>query len=285
MKSPWLHPQENEFAFDPADQLVDFALANDMTMHGHTLVWHRDDWTGEPLNPKWMEEYTGDWNVMLETHVRTIVEHFANRVTSWDIVNEAVGYDWATDTSDYRDNMFLRNIGPEYIENAYRTARAADPEAKLYYNDYGLSSNGPKLDFTLTMLEDLLARDVPIDGPSIANIEASFKKAAALGLMIKISELDIPINSRSTMPPVGWSPSPTLTPALALEQKERYKEVVTAYLNAVPPAQRGGITVWGLTDETSWMRTLYDNEWPLLFNGDYTTKPAYHGVREALLGQ
>jgi endo-1,4-beta-xylanase len=102
--------------------------------------------------------------------------------------------------------------------------------------------------------------------------------------MIKISELDIPVNSRSTMPPAGWSPSPTFTAALALEQKARYKEVVTAYLNAVPPAQRGGITVWGLTDESSWMRALYDNEWPLLFNGDFTTKPAYHGVREALLG-
>src|SRR5690606_585582 len=97
--------------------------------------------------------------------------------------------------------IFYRNIGREYIENAYRAARAGDPEAQLYYNDYGLSSNGPKLDFTLTMLEDLLDRGVPIDGlgfqmhitldgPSAANIRAAFEKAAALGLMIKISELD-----------------------------------------------------------------------------------------------
>jgi endo-1,4-beta-xylanase len=296
MKSPTLHPQENEFAFDSADQLVDFALANNMTMHGHTLLWHRYDWTGEPLNPVWMENYTGDWDAMLETHVRTIVDHFANRVTSWDIVNEAVDYNVQTDRADYRDNIFYRNIGPEYIENAYRVARAADPEAQLYYNDYGLSDNGPKLNFTLTMLEDLLDRGVPIDGlgfqmhitldgPSIGNIRAAFAKAATLGLMIKISELDIAINSRRTMPPVGWSPSKVLTAALALEQKKRYKEVVAAYLSAVPPAQRGGITVWGLTDDTSWMRSFTAAEWPLLFNGDYTTKPAFHGVKEALLEQ
>jgi endo-1,4-beta-xylanase len=72
---------------------------------------------------------------------------------------------------------------------------------------------------------------------------------------------------------------------LALEQKARYKQVVSAYLSAVPPAQRGGITVWGLTDDSSWMRSFTAAEWPLLFNGDYTTKPAFHGVKEALLEQ
>lgn len=294
MKSPWLHPQENEFAFTEADELVDFALANDMSMHGHTLVWQRDDWVGDRIIPQWMEDYSGDWDAMLETHVQTIVEHFVHRVTSWDIVNEAVDYDSETDTASYRDNLFYRNIGPEYIENAYHAARAGDPDVQLYYNDYGLTNNDAKLDFTLTMLEDFLDRGVPIDGlgfqmhialdgPNIADIKASFEKAAALGLMIKISELDIAINARMTPPPEDWSPSETLTAELALEQKARYKEVVTAYLDAVPPEQRGGITVWGLTDDSSWMRVVYGDEWPLLFNGDYTVKPAFHGVREALI--
>lgn len=296
MKAPWLYPQEDEFAFDPADELVDFALANDMTMHGHTLVWHRYDWVGDRLIPEWMENYSGDWSAMLETYVHTTVEHFSGRVTSWDIVNEAVDYNGLTNIAGYRDTIFYRNIGPDYIEDAYRAARAADPDVQLYYNDYGLSSNGAKLDFTLTMLEDLLERGVPIDGlgfqmhitldgPSVGNIEAAFRKAAALGIMVKISELDISINGRNTPPPVGWSRSPTLTAALALKQKARYKAVVAAYLDAVPPAQRGGITVWGLTDDSSWMRTIWDDEWPLLFNGDFTTKPAFHGVREALLEQ
>lgn len=124
---------------------------------------------------------------------------------------------------------------------------------------------------------------ITLDGPSIENIEAAFAKAAAMGLMIKISELDIPVNARSTMPPPGWMPSQRFTAELALEQKERYKEVITAYLNAVPPEQRGGITVWGLTDSSSWWRAIRHDEWPVLFNNDYSTKPAFHGVREALM--
>jgi len=294
MKAPSLYPHEDEFYFDAADELVDFALSNDMTMHGHTLLWHRYDWSGDPLIPEWMENYSGDWKAMLENYIETTVEHFAYRVTTWDIVNEAADLNYQTNVASYRDNIFYRNLGPEYIEIAHRAARKADPNALLYHNDFGLVDNGPKLDFTLALLQDFIDRGVPVDGlgfqmhitldgPSIENIEAAFAKAAAMGLMIKISELDIPVNARSTMPPPGWMPSQRFTAELALEQKERYKEVITAYLNAVPPEQRGGITVWGLTDSSSWWRAIRHDEWPVLFNNDYSTKPAFHGVREALM--
>lgn len=296
MKSVPLHPEEEVFSFADADELVDYALANDMIMHGHTLVWQRDDWTGERLVPEWMENYSGDWESMLETHVTTIVEHFEGRVSSWDIVNEAVDYNGQSDEAFIRDNMFYRNIGEDYIELAYQYARAADPEVELYYNDYGISDNGPKLDFTLSMLEDFMERGIPIDGlgfqmhialdgPPIDDVRSAFGKAADLGLKIKITELDIAINSRMTLPPSGWEPSETLTAELALEQKARYKAVVEAYLEAVPPAQRGGITVWGLVDGESWRRVFNEDEWPLMFNDDYTVKPAFHGVAEALTMQ
>ncbi|HRH78154.1 MAG TPA: endo-1,4-beta-xylanase, partial [Cellvibrionaceae bacterium] len=78
----------------------------------------------------------------------------------------------------------------------------------------------------------------------------------------------------------------SLSPATALAQKSRYKEIVKAYLEAVPPAQRGGITVWGLVDGETWMRSLFNRlEWPLVFNDDYSVKPAYYGIAEALSGK
>lgn len=296
MKMSFLHPEENVFTFDDADRLVDFALANNMTVHGHTLIW----WHLEQL-PEWMKNYTGDWNAMMHDHVYQIVSHFKGLVHSWDVVNEAVAVTDISSTgkatgATYYDSIFYQKMGEEFIENAFKSAREADPDALLYYNDWALSHNDAKLDFTLAMVNDFLARSIPIDGigfqmhtwlewPSITDIKAAFTKAAATGLMIKITEMDMRINSSFLAQRPNFRPALQLTPELALTQKDRYKAIVAAYLEAVPPAQRGGITFWGLIDGETWMQhVLPYPEWPLLFNDDYTVKPAFYGVAEALTG-
>ncbi|MFO1369723.1 MAG: endo-1,4-beta-xylanase [Marinagarivorans sp.] len=85
MKMRHLHPEENGFTFDQADELVGYAEKNNMLMHGHTLIWH---WDSEI--PDFMKTYSGDWKTMLDKHVYEIVSHFKGRVKSWDVVNEAV---------------------------------------------------------------------------------------------------------------------------------------------------------------------------------------------------
>lgn len=297
MKISFLHPEENVFTFDDADRLVDFALANDMTVHGHTLIW----WHPEQI-PAWMKNYTGDWNAMMHDHVYQIVSHFRGLVHSWDVVNEAVSVTNISPTgkatgATYYDSIFYQKMGKEFIENAFKSARQADPDALLYYNDWALSHNDAKLDFTLAMVNDFLARSIPIDGigfqmhtwldwPSVSDIKTAFAKAAATGLMVKITEMDMRINNSFLAPPQGFRPKPQLTPELALAQKDRYKAIVAAYLDAVPPAQRGGITFWGLIDGETWMQhVLPYPEWPLLLHDDYTVKPAFYGVAEALTQQ
>lgn len=281
MKMAYLQPRPGEFDFTHADALVNYARGHNMIVHGHALVWHTQ-------TAKWMDEQTGPANEftrILDRHIRTVAGHFAGRLKSWDVVNEA----FTDETpSDYRDTIWYRNIGAGYIERAFKLAHQADPKAELYYNDYDISGMiGPaKLDRVLAMFDDFLARGVPIHGlgfqmhidtqePTLSDIEEAFSKAVARGIKVRISELDIAVNQSEQYQ--------QLTPEVAQLQRQRYQDVARVYLQTVPPAQRGGITLWGLTDADSWIPGFRKRaDWPLLFDADFQAKPALTGLAEGL---
>lgn len=306
MKMSYLQPQQDNFTFGNADELVDYAEDNGISVHGHALIWHSNYQV-----PGWMNSFDGDWSEMLKTHVETIAAEYAGKVVSWDVVNEAF-----LDNGNYRNNepngqgsLFYRNMSEVYIEEAFTNARAADPTADLYYNDFNLSPGGAKLNAVLAMVDDFIERDIPIDGvgfqmhvyldwPSASTIKNSFEQVIARGLKVKITELDIPINN--PFAPINPFSDDEydfpnnyhaeLTPALANAQKIRYCEVVKAYLEATEdhPELRGGITVWGVFDTESWLiNQLFDNQhtdWPLLFGHDFEPKPALQGFANGLTG-
>lgn len=293
MKMSYLHPTRETYNFTEADRLLNYASDNGISLHAHTLVWHSDYQV-----PGWMKSFEGDeaeWLELLDEHVTNIAGHYAGRVPSWDVVNEAF-----TDGGDYRedDSLFYRKMGKAYIEEAFKSARRADPEADLYYNDFNLSNDGPKIAAVIDMVDDFIEREIPIDGigfqmhifmewPSIADIKKSFQAVVDRGLKVKITELDIPINN----PYDGVYEYPdnyhaSLTAELAAAQKKRYCEVVAAYLDVVPAELRGGLTVWGIRDSDSWLiSNLFDGQhadWPLLFDNNFNPKPAFDGVADAL---
>lgn len=295
MKMSYLHPSESTYTFDQADTMVDWAIANGLSVHGHTFIWHSDYQV-----PSWMSSYSGDFQAMLDSHITTIADHFEGRVVSWDVVNEAID---ENQSDCFRNSLFYQKLGSAYLANAFIAADAADPGVDLYYNDYDTEGgNTSKLNCLLTIVDNLLANGVPIDGvgfqmhlqidwPSTSAISTAFQAIVDRGLKVKITELDVPVNN-----PYASTPFPQYTTydatASAL-QKQRYKSVVQTYLNVVPPAQRGGITVWGLWDGDSWLLDLSSrqgtDDWPLLFtgpaDGPYETKPSFDGVVEALTGQ
>jgi endo-1,4-beta-xylanase len=288
MKMSYLHPSENSFTFDQADELVSFANANGMSIHGHTLIWHSDYQV-----PDFMKNYSGDFAAMLKTHVQTIASHFAGKVDSWDVVNEAIADDDSGAVHGLRNSVFYQKMGIGYIDQAFINARAADPAADLFYNDYSIENGGTKTDNMLSLVDGLIARDVPITGvgfqmhvlldwPDVSVIEQAMRNVADRGLKVKITELDVRVNNPyNSSAPVYTS----LTDEAASRQKERYNEIVAAYLRAVPPSLRAGITVWGVWDADSWLNTADNPDWPLLFDDDFQPKPALQGFVDGLTSQ
>ena len=301
MKVSYMHPSENTFSFTNADAFVDFAKTNNMDIHGHALIWHADYQV-----PGFMKNWAGtstDFLTMLDTHVTTIVDHFETKgnVKSWDVVNEAI--DDGSPTANFRTNStFYTKSGNSavYIERAFKAARLANPDVDLYYNDYNIDQNNAKTTKLIEMLTDFKARDIPITGvgfqmhvfmdyPPASTISAAMKKVVDLGLKVKITELDVAVNNPYSG---SWPGSKitSFTQTVALAQKQRYCEIVKAYMDTVPANQRGGITVWGSTDANTWLTTAtaaYNGEaiaWPLLFDNNYNDKPALRGFADALLG-
>lgn len=298
MKMSYMYSGSN-FSFSNADRLANWAASNGKSLHGHALVWHPSYQL-----PTWATDSNANFRSDYARHIDTVAAHFAGKVKSWDVVNEAL-FDSADDdgrgsANGYRQSVFYRQYGsPEYIDEAFRRARAADPTAELYYNDFNTEENGNKTTALVNLVQRLLTNGVPIDGvgfqmhvmndyPSIANIRASLQKVVALSptLKIKISELDVRLNN----PYDGnanndyKNRSDCATSCAGLDrQKARYKEIIQAYLDIVPPARRGGIVVWGIADPDSWFYTHQNlPDWPLLFNDSLQKKPAYQGVAEAL---
>lgn len=201
MKPRFLHPQPAVYDFTESDALVEFADANRMTVHGHTLVF------GEAL-PPWMRAIpaAGLRQTMID-HVTTVAAHFRGRVAEWDVVNEPLSVedaDYADGKPALRQHMWQQAMGEDYIDTAFRAARSADPQARLYLNEFGAEADGPRWDALLALVTRLFRSGVPLDGVGFqAHIHEESDRIdervfarhidalAALGLRSRVSEIDV----------------------------------------------------------------------------------------------
>lgn len=205
LKWQFVHPQPGVYDFNEADTLVDLAHTNSLSVHGHTLVF------GE-ANPAWVRKLpvatTADKqrikDIMVE-HITQTVSHFKGRITSWDVVNEPLAdYDTQAGLNGLRAHLWYRALGEAYIGEAFRAARAADPEAALYMNEFGLEMDDERWQTFLSLIKRLQSQNVPIDGigfqahvyepgdeidPTV--LRQRIRTLAALGLTSRISEMDV----------------------------------------------------------------------------------------------
>ena len=270
MKWGQIERQQGQRNYEPADEIVAFASARGLRVKGHVLVWHGD-------SPAWYEGLpTAEAWRALDDHIRTTVGRYRGRVAAWDVVNEAV----ADDRSGLRDSVYLRKLGPNYIAEAFRIAREADPDALLIYNDYGGEGLNRKSDDIYALVQDLLSQGAPIGGvglqmhldvlsrPATSDIAGNIRRLSELGLLVNISEMDVRVARMSG----------DLTARLE-EQRRAYHDV-TALCVAEPRCH--AVTFWGFTDAHSWVDQAFGADDPLLFDEAYRAKPAYFGVLDAL---
>lgn len=235
---------------------------------------------------------------VMHLYITGVVGHYAGKVVAWDVVNEPMSDGSSGIRTSSNTNVpagatgyffWSDYMGRDYAANAFKYAHAADPKALLFINDYGLESNTAKLDSLIAYVKELKALGAPIDGigtemhiswnTSQAGIDNMFQQLAATGLKIRISELDVSVNPFSK-PDIGA----TSLNLLFAYQAAEYKYVVQSFIKNVPQEQRYGMTVWGVDDPGSW---LYKNgnDFPLLFNGDFSKKAAFSAVLQGLKEQ
>lgn len=283
MKPERVHPSQDRWLFEQTDALVQWAEQNDMTVHGHTLVWHQQ-------TPDWFFQ-GGEKEVVkqrMKDHIETLVGRYHGKLQSWDVINEAIndGGDAQTAmTENLRDSKWLQTLGPEYLTLAFQFAHAADPEAVLYYNDYNIES-GPKHQSSMVLLKRLLADGAPVHAVGIQghwrsgsvpfdSIEKAITDYASLGLKVSITELDVTIRGASGGQFGGGFGSRRAresTPPSREDlnaQAEDYAKLFEIFRKHANVIER--VTFWGLNDRRTWRRGQH----PLLFDANNHPKPAY----------
>lgn len=294
MKWGNLEPHENKFDFSLADNYVEFGIKNKMHIIGHTLVWHSQ-------LPDFIKATTSatELNQKIKNHINLVVGRYKGKINGWDVVNEALNED-----GSYRESVFYKLLGENFIENAFSLAAKADPEAELIYNDYNLC-NAPKRDGAVKLIKNLQKKGIKIDGvgiqahwqlhtPSLSEIEESIIAFSNLGIKVMFTELDISVlpnpwdlqgaevsqNYKIFEGDKKMNPYPDNLPeSMQNKLAQRYRDIMKLFLKHEEKISR--VTFWGVTDKNSWL-----NDWPikgrtnypLLFDKNYKQKKAYNSV-------
>ncbi|WP_316796040.1 endo-1,4-beta-xylanase [Pedobacter agri] len=287
MKMGSIQPREGKFYWREADSIVNFAVKNGIKIRGHNLCWHEQtpDWIFK--DSKGNEVTKAVLLQRLKDHITAVVNRYKGKIYAWDVVNEAID----DNPSKYlRDSKWYKICGEDFITKAFEYAHAADPEAKLYYNDYN-TERPEKRERILKLLKSLKDKGVPIDGvglqahwslhePTEKDLRAAIERYSSIGLKIQFTEVDMSIypweKERRTRKP-GESDEFTL----ALQQKQaaqyamvfkvfrEYKDVIT------------NVTFWNISDRYSWLDeypVMGRKNYPLLFDTNLQPKKAYWEV-------
>jgi endo-1,4-beta-xylanase len=279
MKPGNIQPKENHFDFEEADFIANFARRLNLTMRGHTFVWHNQ-------NPKWLfldnNETVSKVKLFsrLEKHIFTVTERYTDIVNSWDVLNEVIDTDKG-DENNMRVTDWYKIGGKEVYEFAFKCMRQACPNAKLFYNDYN-NESGSKMEANIRFLSSMLDAGIPIDGvglqghwyfnfPDPQTLRNALERYSSLGLDIEFTEVDISCyewpEAREESQFFKSKPEDRIK-----EQAKRFMEIFT--VAAGFPSVKN-ITTWGIADNHTWLDefpVMGRKNWPLLFDEQFKEK-------------
>ncbi|KAF2664205.1 endo-1,4-beta-xylanase-like protein [Microthyrium microscopicum] len=260
MKWESVERQRGSYSFADGDFLVKWATDHNMTIRGHTTLWHSQ-------LPQWVKNINDKTTLrnVIETHVTTVMKRWAGKIYAWDVINEMFEENGQLRNSVF-SNVFKENgkPGDGFVKIAFDAARKADPNAKLYINDYNLDlPMNPKTSAMASHVERWIAQGIPIDGiGSQAHIQRGqgAQAKAALAKLCGVAGLKECAVTEADVP----QGSPT-----------DFAGLVSA---CVGNEKCVGVTVWGVRDQDSWHPLTY----PLIWDNDWTPKPAYKAIQQAL---
>lgn len=298
MKADHTEPREDIFNLAGGDAVVDYAERNGQVVTGHCLVWHSQcpswmfgpDSTGRPIDREMLIR-------RMRNHIYGVCGHYRGKVKGWDVVNEAIESD-----GSWRKSEYYRILGDEFIALAFQFAHEADPDAELYYNDYGMESPR-KREAVVRLIRNLKARGLRIDAigmqshlslwTDLDEYERSIEAFAAEGVKVMATELDV-----SVLPwPGSVNPELVEGPNADISTSFEYQERYNPYRDGLPDdvlAQQADfyrhlfaiyrrhadvitrITFWGVHDGTSWLNNFPirgRTNYPLLFDRNLQRKP------------
>jgi len=277
LKWEFVHPERHTYDFGPADAIVRSARRDHQAVRGHVLMWHSQ-------NPAWLEE--GDFTPrelrrILREHIFTVVGRYRGRIHQWEVANEIF-----TDGDDPElrtdQNIWLRELGPGIIADAFRWAHQADPNAKLFLNDYAIEGVNPKSTAYYELAQELLADGVPIHGIGVQghldfqygfdhSMQDNLQRFDDLGLATAVTEVDV----RFFLPEDGVPTDEQLA-----QQADWYRWMLEACLNVDGCRS---FTVWGFPDRYSWVPHFFEGQGAAtIMWDDFTPKPAYHALQATL---
>jgi len=293
LKPNIIAPTEGVYNFDPADRIVDWGLENNMQIRGHALLWH------EATPDYFLRGSRDDIRGRLEDYIFNVLDHFKGRIEVWDVVNEVISVDVYSGDQGVgpdRQTAWLEAVGnADYIDWAFLAAREADPNLKLFLNDYQ-TEDPIKRGWLIEIIERLRVRNIPIDGighqfhlqlntdPNevLAAIDAVDNQF--MGLINHITEMDVNFyqdpgscweTETNCDPDYGSTPP---TEKLAA-QAQLLKDVFDG-LETRPTVE--SLTFWGVRDNDSWLNysPIERSNYPLLFDRDGDPKPVFHAITD-----
>jgi len=270
MKWDTIEPNNGQFNFSPGDAIVNFANSHNDRVRGHNLVWHSQ-------LPGWVTSLpSSQVKSAMEAHITGEVSHYKGKIYAWDVVNEPFN-----DDGSFRQDTFYNAFGggAQYIGDAIRTAHAADPNAKLYINDYNIEGSGSKSNAMYNLAQTLLAQGVPLSGVGFeshfivgqipSSLQSNMQRFADLGLDVAITELDDRMS----------------TPASSGNLQQQATDDANVVKACLAIAHCPGITQWNISDADSWVPGTFPGQGAAtMFDSNYQPKAAFTSVLNALAG-
>jgi len=290
MKAEAIHTGWDQYNFDLADKLVDYAKKYNIKINAHTLIWHSQ----LPAFARRLKN-ADSLRMYVTNHISTVAGRYDGKVYSWDVVNEALNED-----GTLRKSIFLQNLGDDFVVDAFRLAQKAAPHTKLYYNDYNIEQPKKRAG-AIALIKKIQAAGVRIDGVGIQghwrsydlpleNIEKSIQEFSSLGIEVMFTELDLsvlpnpgPVTADINQT-AGYSdrinPYKTgLTDSIQTQLSHAYADLFRLFMKYKAVISR--VTFWGVHDGQSWLNNFPvrgRTNYPLLFDRQYQPKPAFYAV-------